>query len=266
MDVDPATARHRLDHAGKTYYFCCGGCLEKFRADPDRYLNPKASANLVQLGAARPAPPPNRSPRHPLHKPAADRYYVCPMCPEVREESPVPCPSCGMALEPETLAPISKIEYTCPMHPEIIRSEPGSCPICGMALEPRTVTAHEEENPELRNMTRRFWVSLLLTSPLLVIAMADMLWPHAFMGEAFLAGRRSTAAWLPWIELALATPSRSLGRMAVLPARMGLHRQSLHQHVHADRDGHRRRLLLQPHRDRLPADLSAGIPRDERPA
>ncbi len=60
------------------------------------------------------------------------------------------------------------------MHPEIIRPGPGSCPICGMALEPRTVTAVDEENPELRDMTRRFWISLALTVPLLAIAMADM--------------------------------------------------------------------------------------------
>ena len=200
MDVDPATARYRLDHGAKTYYFCCGGCLEKFRADPDRYLNPKASANLVQLGSARPAPVHSAlQPESSATQPAADRYYVCPMCPEVREKSPVPCPSCGMALEPETLAPISKIEYTCPMHPEIIRSEPGNCPICGMALEPRTVTAHAEENPELRHMTRRFWVSLIFTAPLLIIAMADML-PGMPLQHVLPAG------WLPWIELALATP------------------------------------------------------------
>ncbi len=64
--------------------------------------------------------------------------------------------------------------YTCPMHPEIVRDKPGNCPICGMALEPRTATAGEEENPELRDMTRRFWVSALLSLPLLLIAMA----PH----------------------------------------------------------------------------------------
>jgi Cu+-exporting ATPase len=61
------------------------------------------------------------------------------------------------------------------MHPEIARSEPGFCPICGMALEPRTVTAQEEVNPELVDMTRRFWISVALTSPLLLIAMFDML-------------------------------------------------------------------------------------------
>jgi Cu+-exporting ATPase len=195
MDVDPATARHRFDHAGKTYYFCGGGCLERFRSDPDRYLNPNASANLVQLADPRPVPRQSQT----AAQPQAERYYVCPMCPDVREKSPVPCPSCGMALEPETLVPISKIEYTCPMHPEIIRSESGSCPICGMALEPRTVTAHEEDNPELRNMTRRFWVSLILTAPLLIVAMADML-PGMPLQHSL------PANWLPWIEFALATP------------------------------------------------------------
>jgi len=85
------------------------------------------------------------------------------------------------------------------MHPEIIRPEPGSCPICGMALEPRTVSAGEEENPELRDMSRRFWISLVLTAPLLAIAMASMLWEMQF--QRILRG-----ATLPWLEFALATP------------------------------------------------------------
>ena len=95
------------------------------------------------------------------------------------------------------------------MHPEIVRPGPGSCPICGMALEPRTVTAAAEENPELRDMTRRFWISLALTAPLLAIAMGSMLWPHAFMG-GFVSGESICAhPWssiLPWLEFALATP------------------------------------------------------------
>jgi len=85
------------------------------------------------------------------------------------------------------------------MHPEIVRPGPGSCPICGMALEPRTVTATEEENPELRDMTRRFWVSVVLTVPLLGIAMADML-PGMPVRSALPLGR------LQWLELILATP------------------------------------------------------------
>ena len=104
-----------------------------------------------------------------------------------------------MALEPESLAaPTERLEYTCPMHPEIVRDAPGTCPKCGMVLEPRTVAA-VEENPELADMTRRFWVSLVLTVPLFVLAMS-----HMAMGEQFphwLAGRGLALA-----ELVLATP------------------------------------------------------------
>src|SRR5580704_565334 len=245
MDVDPATAKHTFEHAGKTYYFCCRGCLEKFRADPGRYLSPKASPDLVQLGApaSSHSTPPAVVPRT---KTAPDeRFYVCPMCHEVRQVAPGPCPSCGMALEPESPFPVSKTEYTCPMHPEIVRSEPGSCPICGMALEPRTVTAHEEENPELRSMSRRFWVSLVLTAPLLIIDMVHMWWPHVFMGHLSVSGRRLYGpGYFPWLDL---------------------HRYPFHQYVHADRDGHWRRLPLQPHRNRLPSDLSPGFSRHEWP-
>jgi Cu+-exporting ATPase len=104
-----------------------------------------------------------------------------------------------MALEPESILPTTRTEYTCPMHPEIVRSEPGHCPICGMALEPHTVSAQPEENPELRDMSRRFWMSLVLTAPLLVIAMADML-------PGMPVQRVLPTGWLPWLELALATP------------------------------------------------------------
>src|SRR2546428_12769199 len=70
--------------------------------------------------------------------------------------------------------PPQKIEWTCPMHPQIVRDGPGNCPICGMALEPRTITAEEPENPELADMTQRFWIAVVLSVPLLVIAMAGM--------------------------------------------------------------------------------------------
>src|SRR5207302_1745839 len=63
--------------------------------------------------------------------------------------------------------------WTCPMHPEVVRNEPGSCPICGMALEPMTPAAGDAANPELYDMTRRFWVGVALSLPLLVMAMAD---------------------------------------------------------------------------------------------
>jgi len=213
MKVAPANAKHTHDYNGKTYYFCCAGCLQKFQANPEKILTapPKPMGPaLVTLGASKaghvhpvtiaPAPSAQRD----------SREYVCPMCPEVRQVGPGPCPKCGMALEPESPGlPARKTEYTCPMHPEIVRSEPGNCPICGMALEPRTVTV-EEENPELRDMTRRFWIGLTLTAPLLAIAMGSMIWPHA-LGEISIATEdrhvgTPTGSVLPWLELFLATP------------------------------------------------------------
>src|SRR5205814_2532799 len=80
-----------------------------------------------------------------------------------------------------------------------VRAEPGSCPICGMALEPRTIAAIEEENPELRDMALRFWVAVVLTIPLLAVAMADML--QGMPVQLVLGAGR-----FPWIELLLATP------------------------------------------------------------
>src|SRR5262249_55494102 len=123
------------------------------------------NGQLVQLGAMPPkkveAPAPAPS-QHGV-------VYVCPMCPEVRESKPVPCPKCGMALEPQG------VEYTCPMHPEIVRSAPGTCPICGMALEPRTAVAmHVEDDSELRSMSRRFWVGVAFSVPLIVLSMWGM--------------------------------------------------------------------------------------------
>jgi Cu+-exporting ATPase len=94
--------------------------------------------------------------------------------------------------------PPAAAEYTCPMHPEIVRGGPGFCPICGMALEPRTVAA-EETNPELKDMTRRFWISAALTLPLLVFMVADMIPGRPW--HALLSGRAGA-----WLQLALATP------------------------------------------------------------
>ncbi len=210
MDVNPATARFKTLHNGKEYFFCSAGCLAKFEANPEQVLSsaPKpmtTTSGLVSLGTpalimpilSMPAAASNAS--APSRPEKETRAYVCPMCPEVRQIGPGPCPKCGMALDLESLAlPASKTEYTCPMHPEVVRAEPGNCPICGMALEPRTVTV-EDDNPELRNMTRRFWISLALTAPLLAIAMGSMISPHAFMASPWNRG-------LPWLELLLSTP------------------------------------------------------------
>ncbi len=190
MDVNASAAKFKAEQDGGVYYFCSAGCLQKFRANPNAYLvglSPSHRNNVVQI-SPRSAEPTTEG-----------TAYVCPMCPEVRKSRPGPCPTCGMSLEPEMPVVSTRTEYTCPMHPEIVRPGPGACPICGMALEPRTIIAAEEENPELRDMSRRFWVSLALTAPLLLAAMADML-PGMPVQRALPAG------WLPGIELALATP------------------------------------------------------------
>ncbi|MBI3479703.1 MAG: heavy metal translocating P-type ATPase [Nitrosomonadales bacterium] len=174
MTVKPDTPL-RHEHGGKTFLFCSSKCLAKFSADPEKYLHPL------------PTEPP-------VAKPGV--MYVCPMDPEVRQATPGACPKCGMALEPES--PVAAaVEYVCPMHPEIVRSEPGDCPICGMALEPRDAPA--EDNAELRDMTRRFWLSTALAAPVFVIAMGTDLLPQ-------LMPKSLPMTALQWIEFFLATP------------------------------------------------------------
>jgi Cu+-exporting ATPase len=125
--------------------------------------------------------------------------YTCVMHPDVHQPGPGNCPKCGMALEAEAApTPAPRTEYTCPMHPQIVRDRPGNCPICGMALEPRDVVANET-NPELVDMTRRFWIGVALTLPLLAVMVSDIL--PAYPLQHFLAGRL-----LGWLEFAIATP------------------------------------------------------------
>lgn len=182
MTVQPATAAGSHDYRGKTYYFCAVRCLEKFRADPEYYL----------------LPPEQRVPKHAAPSGGTVKY-VCPMDPEVLESKPGACPICGMALEPaDVTAGSTRTDYTCPMHPEIVQSAPGTCPICGMALEPRTVEV-EEANPELVDMTRRFWQSVILGAPILALMISDML-PGRPMHQFF------SGSTLVWFQFVLATP------------------------------------------------------------
>ena len=173
-------SEHRHEHGGETYRFCSGRCREKFAAAPARYLDPGD---------------------HAVEEVPAGTEWTCPMHPEVERSGPGDCPQCGMALEPKGVPALAtKTEWTCPMHPEIVRDAPGDCPICGMALEPRTVTIDEgEDNPELRDMTRRFWFAAALSLPLVAIVMIDMLPSRPI--SSVLPGRARA-----FIELVLATP------------------------------------------------------------
>jgi len=103
------------------------------------------------------------------------------------------------AAAPPTVTAGAQVEWTCPMHPEVVRDAPGNCPVCGMALEPRTATLEDVENVHLKDMTRRFWASVALSLPLVLAAMAEMVWGMEFrhaVNEGLFA----------WGQLALATP------------------------------------------------------------
>jgi Cu+-exporting ATPase len=176
MTIDEADAVGSYDYKGTRYFFCADSCLDRFKAAPETFLHPDQT----------PAAPP-----------VAAVAYGCPMDPEVRQDSPGACPKCGMALEPDlSTLPRTKVEYTCPMHPEIVREAPGPCPICGMALEPRTVTLEDAPNPELVDMTRRFWTAAVVGAPVFLVTMADML----------RGGAMATSPWVNWMGLVLSTP------------------------------------------------------------
>ena len=153
-----------------------------------------------------------------------------------------------------TASPVaSAASWTCPMHPQIVRDGPGSCPICGMALEPMTPSAGDAANPELRDMTRRFWVGVALSLPLL--ALGDG--PRSRAGgvrRADFAARRGMA------RAHSRDPGGAVVRRAVFPARLGLAGQPPAQHVHPDRARHRHRLWLQPGRGTAAGDVSAVVP------
>ncbi|MGH7908882.1 MAG: heavy metal translocating P-type ATPase [Thermodesulfobacteriota bacterium] len=184
MNIDQESAAGSYEHEGKTYFFCNPYCLEKFKAEPAKYLT-----------GALAIPHKESEPR----LDAKENVYICPMDPEVRQQGPGSCPKCGMALEPlSPVTPTTRIKYTCPMHPEIVRDEPGFCPICGMALEPITVT-DEEVNEELVDMTRRFKIGLALTIPLVFLAMSDLI-PGQPVQQVI------STHILKYIQLAFATP------------------------------------------------------------
>ncbi|APR75672.1 Lead, cadmium, zinc and mercury transporting ATPase [Minicystis rosea] len=185
MSLSPTHAKGKHEHAGATYYFCSLRCLERFRAEPEKYSSREEARDEASTQA---------------RSGSSAGIYTCPMHPEIRQEGPGACPKCGMALEPvEPMPPATtRTEYVCPMHPEIVRSEPGQCPICGMALEPRTASLSEAPSPELVDMTRRFWVTLPLSALLLVLGMSEMI-PGSPLQRMFGHG-------LAWIELLLASP------------------------------------------------------------
>jgi len=179
MEVKASSAGPHSEYKGQTYSFCCSGCKGKFDHAPARYTG-------------------NLQPRRRVTRAAVAAVSVCLFensggLPPHNEElltSTMSPPSAGPA--PPAGGPV---QYTCPMHPQIVRDAPGNCPICGMTLEPRAISADKQDNPELRDMTRRFWVSLGLALPVLVSAMSGGL-----------LRQFAPARFWTWFELILATP------------------------------------------------------------
>jgi Cu+-exporting ATPase len=136
MTVDPASAKHRAQHHGHSFYFCSASCKTKFTASPQKYLGERTSEPAIE-GAI----------------------------------------------------------YICPMHPQVRQSGPGACPICGMALEPEMPTTDTGLNPELADMTRRFWIGLVLALPVIAVEMSGHFGAHWF-----------SPVVSNWIQFAFATP------------------------------------------------------------
>ena len=179
MDVDEKKAAGKSDYQGQTYYFCNPRCQQKFEADPSRYLaktGPGVGGQESATGTQYSVPSTQHSPTTLDHAPSTTHQ---------------PPPTAYHS-------PVTGAQYVCPMHPEIVRDRPGSCPICGMALEPRTVSLEQGPDPELVDMSRRFWIGVALALPLVLLHMGQM-----FLGSRlpFLEGR-----WVDWLQFVLATP------------------------------------------------------------
>ncbi|MCL4704901.1 heavy metal translocating P-type ATPase [bacterium] len=213
MTVDESTSL-RAERDGQTFYFCSEHCRQKFLAQPaPQVITIQKHHRMEEKSSA------SEHSKHEAHlhgsksccanpvrgaseiKPSPSAKYFCPMCEGVASDEPGDCPKCGMALERNPAwKSKSKVIYTCPMHPEIEQDHPGDCPICGMALEPKTVAREsEEENAELRDMMRRFWIGVALTLPVFLLAMVHLV--PGLRLESVISEEVSR-----WIQFILSTP------------------------------------------------------------
>jgi Cu+-exporting ATPase len=177
MTVDEATAPY-ADRDGETFYFCSEHCRKKFLSQTPPPKTDDATTSTIHHS--------HSSHSHHDHKHAAVK-------PSTTTSQPLVAPKPGEG------GSTSSTIYTCPMHPEVQQDHPGNCPKCGMALEPKTVSAVEEENPELIDMTRRFWVGGALALPVFLLAMAHLV--PSLRHESWVMGDTSR-----WIQFVLSTP------------------------------------------------------------
>ncbi len=199
MTVDPSSAKHVFEHEGVTYYFCCAGCWTKFQSDPAKYLAQRAAttqtvpAPMIDPVCGMQVDPQSAAGSF---EHGGTKYFFCSKhCLAAFKADPAKY--LAMSAPAAVHAAPKSAQYTCPMHPEIVRDAPGDCPICGMALVPIAGTG-EADDSELRDLTRRLWVGIALSIPLVMFAMAPMIGIH----EPFGLMPRPRG----WIEFALGTP------------------------------------------------------------
>jgi Cu+-exporting ATPase len=227
MTVESATSAAHVEHKGEVYYFCAKGCARKFLENPEHFLekqgppspDPKRVSNSVLtslpiLSGVSVAKDPVCGMSVSPEKAAAKRefggrmYFFCSArCAERFEKETQrflaapgtagmdAAPPANAAKSEESPVEAKKIRYTCPMHPEIVQIGPGSCPKCGMALEPMDVVVEDIADPEYDSMRKRFWVSVILSVPVMILGM---------FGEKLGLGPSGKA--LHWVEFALAAP------------------------------------------------------------
>ncbi len=214
MTVNPASAAGSYNHAGKTYYFCSAGCLQKFIAQSqgvpasgfvgigrskkeivrhgDMTATPRGE--LVDPVCGMSVAPETAAGKHEYN---GETFYFCSTgCLNKFKQNPASFLE-KKKEEKQAAATSEGVEYTCPMHPEIVQIGPGTCPKCGMALEPKIFSLTDAPDPEYLDMKRRFWISAVLTIPVFALAMAEML-PNF---HEFISPKISI-----WIQFILATP------------------------------------------------------------
>jgi len=190
MTVNPSTAAGSYNYEGKTYYFCSKGCLQKFiaqteekpvqapfRTGREQETVPHGETTSTPDGAfVDPVCGMSVTPKNAAGKLDFDgeTYYFCSTdCLSKFQQDPAKF--LEKKKEEKETAENEGVKYTCPMHPEIVQLGPGSCPICGMALEPKVISLADTPDHEYLNMKRRFWISAVLTLPVFVLAMAEMI-------------------------------------------------------------------------------------------
>ncbi len=207
MTVAPETAAGSLEHNGETIYFCSKGCLEKYQAQVSGAK--PAAETVVKYGAMNDAPdgefvdpvcgmsvaPETAAGKYDFK---GETYYFCSNgCLNKFRQNPAAF--LEEKKEEKLEAASEGTEYTCPMHPEVLQIGPGSCPFCGMALEPKTFSLDDAPDPEYVDMKRRFVIAAVLTLPVFLLAMAEMI--PGFSSQNLLSPKT-----ILWIQFILATP------------------------------------------------------------